>query len=773
MDSIDRLARAILDTRKSSTEEDSTLLGYLGFSPDGTTYALEDSEPNYLWLRLGHKSSRAGVKALNRKPVPIVPDLAVRVRPPRGDHGFEITDVDAAEGFSQLGSSGVAPVGGQQYRTSLVHPRQLEQGRVKTVYDGAAKAWTTQVEMAPFTIVWNGVRTTAGRIQKDLASYRPASGFGWIAVGYDPAASDLVAVAGPDVVSKNFLSDAALDGVLLPASVIPLAGIKAQAGAVFDNEYDFVDISPWRSGVISDWSWLKHNLTATSDPGAGDDADDGYGVGSVWINTTAGTVWTCTDATAGSAVWTEGGGGGGSIAVTDGTTTVDPATALDLDPAFFDVSEPSAGQASVTLTLPLDNLSATSAPTAGDDSGDGYSVGSRWVDTAVDKAYVCLDATLGGAVWKEITATAVTTNAATAVDQALWAFEGALDVVSSPLRILNESGAARTITKVALSIDTAPTGAAVIVDVHKNGTTIFTTQANRPQIADGAYAGESTTIDVATWSDGEYLTVDIDQIGSSVAGANMTVHVIYSIDVAMPALDDLTDVDASAPDDGDVLTYDDGTGTWVPAPSSGGASAFTDLTDTPGDYTDQGGKLVAVNAGETGLEFVDAGGSGSTTNVLRVALAGSTTTEGVARTGSTASSYVRANAQVRVLRPIKLTELIIDLAAAGDYYVKWYYGQDGSAIDSALTGALMFTLGPVTVGGSTNDQSMPLASPLFVPPGDYVFSLERASGTSIMPAATSGTFAFSFHDNDGIPTSATRIPFRMVAYAGDYELVTA
>ncbi len=214
-------------------------------------------------------------------------------------------------------------------------------------------------------------------------------------------------------------------------------------------------------------------------------------------------------------------------------------------------------------------------------------------------------------------------------------------------------------------------------------------------------------------------------------------------------------------------------------------------TDAAAIHTNQAGEIAALTAKATPVSAdlliiedseasnvkkkvqVGSLGGGTTTNLMRVNLAGSPTTEGVARTGSTASNYVRANAQVRILRPILLTELIIDLAAAGDYYVKWYYGEDGAAIDSTLTGALMFTLGPVTVGGSTNDQSMPLATPLFVPPGNYVFSLERASGTSIMPAATSGTFVFSYHDNDGIPTSATRIPFRMVAYPGDYELVTA
>jgi len=48
------------------------------------------------------------------------------------------------------------------------------------------------------------------------------------------------------------------------------------------------------------------------------------------------------------------------------------------------------------------NYSATSAPTANDDSGDGYSIGSWWVNVTSDEAYLCVDATVGAAVWTKI-----------------------------------------------------------------------------------------------------------------------------------------------------------------------------------------------------------------------------------------------------------------------------------------------------------------------------------------------------------------------------------
>jgi hypothetical protein len=89
----------------------------------------------------------------------------------------------------------------------------------------------------------------------------------------------------------------------------------------------------------------------------------------------------------------------------------------------------------------------------------------------------------------------------------------------------NDSGRTLTITSVRASVGTAPTGASVIVDVHLNGTTIFTTQGNRPTISPGAFTSGSATPDVTSVAAGDYLTIDIDQVGSTVAGAYLTVQV--------------------------------------------------------------------------------------------------------------------------------------------------------------------------------------------------------------------------------------------------------
>ena len=56
---------------------------------------------------------------------------------------------------------------------------------------------------------------------------------------------------------------------------------------------------------------------------------------------------------------------------------------------------------SATYTVLLHKRDATAAPAVTDDSGDGYAVGSRWIDITADNEYVCVDATVGAAVWHQ------------------------------------------------------------------------------------------------------------------------------------------------------------------------------------------------------------------------------------------------------------------------------------------------------------------------------------------------------------------------------------
>lgn len=70
---------------------------------------------------------------------------------------------------------------------------------------------------------------------------------------------------------------------------------------------------------------------------------------------------------------------------------------------------------------------------------------------------------------------------------------------------------------------TAPAGSAAVFDVNRNGVTIFGTQALRPQAAAGSQTiAETTGMTVTSLTAGDVLTVDIDQVGSTTAGSDLT-----------------------------------------------------------------------------------------------------------------------------------------------------------------------------------------------------------------------------------------------------------
>ncbi len=78
---------------------------------------------------------------------------------------------------------------------------------------------------------------------------------------------------------------------------------------------------------------------------------------------------------------------------------------------------------------------------------------------------------------------------------------------------------AMTISHVKVYSTTAPVGATLFVDVNVNGTTIFTTQANRPGVLTTAFAANSGIPDGTTvLAAGDRITIDVDAIGSTTAG---------------------------------------------------------------------------------------------------------------------------------------------------------------------------------------------------------------------------------------------------------------
>lgn len=110
-----------------------------------------------------------------------------------------------------------------------------------------------------------------------------------------------------------------------------------------------------------------------------------------------------------------------------------------------------------------------------------------------------------------------------------FSYNGTIATLTGTYRWYNDTGATLTIGTVRASVGTAPAGASIIVDVRKNGTTIFTTTGNRPTITAGSqYATAGGAPDTPTLANGDYWTVDIVQVGSTTAGASLTVTVTAS-----------------------------------------------------------------------------------------------------------------------------------------------------------------------------------------------------------------------------------------------------
>ena len=168
-------------------------------------------------------------------------------------------------------------------------------------------------------------------------------------------------------------------------------------------------------------------------------------------------------------------------------------------------------------------------PTIAHDDADNVASGTPDVTSvaAGDVLTVDIDAIATGASGLGVVIAMTYVNTDTPEPFAyIFTVEQDLTVNTGKLRIYNMTGTSKTITQVFGSVSNAPVGASVLVDVNIDGTTIFTTQSNRLTIAAGDFTGNTATIENATWAAGSYLTMDIDQIGSTSSGHNLTVHVV-------------------------------------------------------------------------------------------------------------------------------------------------------------------------------------------------------------------------------------------------------
>lgn len=97
--------------------------------------------------------------------------------------------------------------------------------------------------------------------------------------------------------------------------------------------------------------------------------------------------------------------------------------------------------------------------------------------------------------------------------------QGTLGAAVGTQRIYAERNG--TVSVVRAALGTPSTGAPVVVDVNKNGVTILSAPISVPA---GQYTATGTIVTSAVTT-GDYFTVDIDSVGTTVAGANLTVTI--------------------------------------------------------------------------------------------------------------------------------------------------------------------------------------------------------------------------------------------------------
>ncbi len=154
----------------------------------------------------------------------------------------------------------------------------------------------------------------------------------------------------------------------------------------------------------------------------------------------------------------------------------------------------------------LIKLNGTAAPTVNDDSGDGYGIGSLWIDTTNDNIYQATDVTVGAANWEQINGSgggAVDsvfgrTGAVVAVDD-----DYALSQIADD-SALAKSSAAAAVNTLATSVE----GLETVTQAHYNATTsvhgiadtsaLLTTGAIGSTVQ--AYSAKTAAIAALTWA---------------------------------------------------------------------------------------------------------------------------------------------------------------------------------------------------------------------------------------------------------------------------------
>ena len=198
-------------------------------------------------------------------------------------------------------------------------------------------------------------------------------------------------------------------------------------------------------------------------------------------------------------------------------------TAADVDPKDKQLTVE--GLRDGYLLTGFRKIDATVAPGVSNDDTEGYQVGSAWFDVTNDKAYICVDASTGAAVWLGL-GTAATPTETVVLSYALG--DETTSLTTGTAKLTSRAPFAFTLTDVRGSLVTVATGATLVtVDVNESGTTVLSTKLtfDASELTTTTAATPMVISDSAIADDAE-LTFDIDAIGNSTPGVGLKVTLI-------------------------------------------------------------------------------------------------------------------------------------------------------------------------------------------------------------------------------------------------------
>jgi len=105
---------------------------------------------------------------------------------------------------------------------------------------------------------------------------------------------------------------------------------------------------------------------------------------------------------------------------------------------------------------------------------------------------------------------------------------GSLAIGTDVCPLHHEAVESGTLTEVRARVKTAPTGDVIRIDINVGGTSIWNSGGSRLSISAGSKTNSTTTISNTGISKGNLITLDIDNVGSSVNGADLIVYLIYT-----------------------------------------------------------------------------------------------------------------------------------------------------------------------------------------------------------------------------------------------------